>query len=74
MSEHEHPEDLEVESSEAETVAGGMFRAGDGAAPVYNPESEMARLQAKGYVEEACTTDGALMVNRKTNHKVIVKL
>ncbi len=74
MSEHEHAaEDLEVESSEAETVAGGMYNFTGGDAPAPG-ESEMTRLMAKGYVQDACTTDGALMVNRRTNHKVFVKL
>lgn len=76
MSEHEHPaEDLEVEGSEAESVAGGLINHGPGPdGPAYSGESEMTRLMGKGYVEEACTTEGMLMVNRRTNHKVIVKL
>jgi hypothetical protein len=75
MSEHEHAaEDLEVESAEAASVAGGFIQRTGADAPISGPGSEIAGLQAKGYIEESCTTEGMLMVNRKTNHKVIVKL
>jgi hypothetical protein len=62
-------EDLDLEESEAASVAGGML-AGH---PGDNVPSEIAGLKAKGYVEEACTTEGTLWVNPKTHHKVTVR-
>lgn len=61
-------EDLDVEESEAASVAGGMLAGlrDDSVA------SEIAGLKAKGYVEDACTTSGTSWVNPKTNHKVTV--
>lgn len=77
MSEEHNPtaaEDLDVETSEAASVAGGRPNLDPGQEGAYMFESEMAALQAKGYVEAACTADGSLMVNPKTNHQVTVRL
>ncbi|HEY2006101.1 MAG TPA: hypothetical protein VGG87_06600 [Solirubrobacteraceae bacterium] len=77
MSEEHNPpaaEDLDVETSEAASVAGGRANVDPGDEGAYNFETEMASLQAKGYVEAACMTEGSLMINPKTNHKVMVKL
>jgi hypothetical protein len=77
MSEEHNPpaaEDLDVETSEAASVAGGRPNVDPGDQSAYTFESEMAALQAKGYVEAACMTEGSLMINPKTNHKVMVRL
>jgi hypothetical protein len=72
MTEHQDQaaEDLELEESEAASVAGGMGLAG---APGADPRAEIASLQAKGYVEDACTTEGTRWINHKTKHTVLVK-
>jgi hypothetical protein len=77
MSEEHNPtaaEDLDVETSEAASVAGGRPNVDPSEQSAYTFESEMAALQAKGYVEAACTAGGSLMVNPKTNHTVTVRL
>lgn len=77
MSEEHNPivaEDLDVETSEAASVAGGRPNVDPSEERAYMFESEMAALQAKGYVEAGCTVEGSLMVNPKTNHKVTVRL
>jgi hypothetical protein len=75
MSEDQHTiaEDLDLESSEAASVSGGRVNVDPGDQGAYDLESRMAALQAKGYVETACDTDGTLMVNPKTNHRVTVR-
>lgn len=63
-------DDLDVESSEAASVAGGrmaQFESNQGI------EMEMFRLESEGYVAAGCTTEGTVMVNPKTRHKVTVK-
>jgi hypothetical protein len=64
-------EDLPLEGSEAESVVGGMSAMDN--ANTYSIESEMFRLMSAGYVEEGCTTEGTVMVDPKTNHRVTVK-
>lgn len=63
-------EDLDLEESDAASVAGGMMRAGGGGG---DPAVDIASLQAQGYVEDACTTEGTLWVNHKTKHKIMVR-
>ena len=73
MSEDKNPaaaDDLDVESSEAASVAGGRTSNMDASQGI---EMEMFRLVDQGYVEEGCTTEGTVMVHPKTNHKVTIK-
>jgi hypothetical protein len=67
-------EDLELEGSESASVLGGRVNLDPGEQHAYTVESEIASLQAKGYVEEACTTDGTLMINPKTKHQVTIRV
>jgi hypothetical protein len=60
-------EDLQLEGSDAEAVVGG--RASRKAV-----EKEMARLEAEGYLPDACTSEGTLMVNPHNGKKKMVKL
>lgn len=64
-------DDLDVESSEAASVAGGRSRPSQFAA-TQGIEEEMFRLESEGYVANACTTEGTVMINSK-GHKVTVK-
>jgi hypothetical protein len=63
-------EDLDLEESEAASVAGGMSMAGRGGD---DPGNQLASLKAKGYVEDACTTEGTLWINPKTKHKIMIR-
>lgn len=64
-------EDLDLEESDAASVAGGMSRAGGRGGA--DPAADIASLQAQGYVEDACTTEGTVWVNHKTKHKIMVR-
>ncbi len=64
-------EDLDVEASEAASVAGGRMSEFDRTQAV---EEQLFRLQSAGYIEEACTTEGTRMVNPKTRHTVTVRM
>lgn len=73
MSEERDPitaEDLEVEGSEAASVAGGRLTP----SPFEHSQEQVFKLESEGYVAEACTKDGTLMVNKKTGHKVTVRI
>lgn len=63
-------DDLDLEESEAASVAGGAFRAGNAGG---DPGTDIESLKAKGYVEDACTTEGTLWINPKTRHKIMLK-
>jgi hypothetical protein len=74
MSEDKNPtaaEDLDVESSEAAAIAGGRSRPSQFAA-TQAVEEEMFRLESEGYVPDACTTEGTVMIGPR-GHKVTVK-
>jgi hypothetical protein len=75
MSENENPgaEDLDLEASDADAVVGGRAQMDAAQRGGFSVQSELARLRADGYVEEACTPEGTLLVNHKTNHKTMVK-
>jgi hypothetical protein len=75
MSENEKlgAEDLDLEASDAASVVGGRANVDPGQHAAFMADGELARLRAKGYVEEACTTEGTLLVNPKTKHRVTVK-
>jgi hypothetical protein len=67
-----HTEDIPLEGSESESVVGGAAMSSEGER-VYTMEEETFRLMSQGYVEEACTKEGTLFVNPKTNHRVTLK-
>ena len=67
-------DDLELEGSESASVLGGRVLLDPGEEHAYAMDSEMASLQAKGYVEEACTTQGTVMVNLKTGHRKTIPI
>jgi hypothetical protein len=64
-------DDLDVESSEAASVAGGRSSPSQFAA-TQAIEEETFRLESEGYVADACTTEGTVMINSR-GHKVTVK-
>jgi hypothetical protein len=69
----EEAEDLTLESSDSEAVRGGRVNVDPGDERAYVLESELAALSAKGYVQDSCTKDGALMVNVKTGQKQLLR-
>jgi hypothetical protein len=67
-------EDLALEGTEGDAVVGGHVLLDSGTElREYNYETEYARLQSQGFVEESCTTNGALMVNQQTGQKRLLK-
>lgn len=64
-------DDLDVESAEASSVAGG--RTSSEFDRTQDIEVEMFRLESEGYVPNACTTDGIGMVNPATKQQATVK-
>jgi hypothetical protein len=66
-------EDLALEGSEGDDVVGGHVLLDSTDVREYNYETEYARLQSQGFVEESCTTQGALMVNQQTGQKRTLK-
>ena len=68
-----HTEDLPLEDSESESVVGGRAAVSSEDQRVYTMEEETFRLESQGYVEQACTVEGTLFVNPKTNHRVTLK-
>jgi hypothetical protein len=64
-------EDLEVDGSEAESVAGGMsvsrFER------MQDAEAEIFRLANQGYVECSCIEGGTVMEDPKSGHRIAVK-
>ncbi len=65
-------DDLDVDSSEAASVAGGRTRPSqfDRSQGI---EEEMFRLASEGYVQGPCTKEGTVMINPKTHHQVVVR-
>jgi hypothetical protein len=63
-------EDLTVEDAEGEAVVGGHVLLDPSSVRSYDYETEYARLKSMGFVEESCTTEGALMVNTQTGARV----
>jgi hypothetical protein len=75
MSENESlgAEDLDLDPSDAASVVGGRVNVEPSQQGAYSVDSELARLRADGYVEEACTPEGTLLFNQKTKHRTMVK-
>jgi hypothetical protein len=74
MSEKENiteAEDLALEGQEGDDVVGGHVSLEAGDIRSYDYETEYARLQSQGFVEESCTTQGALMVNQHGQKRLL---
>jgi hypothetical protein len=65
-----HTEDLPLEGTEAESIVGGHMSP----TQISRADQEIARLEKEGYVQDACTVEGTLMVNPHTHKSVTVRL
>jgi hypothetical protein len=76
VTEHEdtnQAEDLTVEGAEGDAIVGGHVMLDARDVREYDYDTEFARLSSMGFVQESCTTEGALMVNQKTGERTTLK-
>jgi hypothetical protein len=64
-------EDLTLESTDSDAVKGGRVNVDPGDERAYVLASELAAWTAKGYTQDSCTTEGALMVNKAGDKKLL---
>jgi hypothetical protein len=65
-------EDLELDGSAAESIVGGRVSTSRFES-MQAAEEEIFRLAEQGYVETACISNGTLMENPSTKHRIAVK-